>query len=263
MIKVGFLGAGNMAYALAAAIARGRQDVILVPYDTQADRIELFKRDFPRVEGAAHPRQTVEETRLCVAAVKPQVLPRALQDLGETRGLLVSIAAGVPLAKLQGYCPLARFIRVMPNTPALVGEMTGAFTPGLGVSAEDRELAAGLLQCAGPLIEVEESLMDGVTGLSGSGPAFFARLAQGFIDAGRELGLEESDARLLTLQTMKGTAALLLERGYSCEALISMVSSPGGTTLAGREILEASDAGEVIRRTVLRAAARSRELGGE
>ena len=114
---------------------------------------------------------------------------------------------------------------------------------------------------AGSVVEVEESLMDGVTGLSGSGPAFVARLIEAFIKAGVRTGLSEEQSRFLTLATFSGTAKLLAEKKMTPEELVTMVSSPKGTTVAGREKLEASDYAEIISETVIAAAERSRELG--
>jgi len=249
-----------MAYALAGALAQKEPETVLVPYDPNPDRIALFVRDFPRVEPAASPADTAS-CSLTFLAVKPQVMAAALEPLAETRNLMVSIAAGLSLSWFRERLPQARVVRVMPNTPALAGEMAAAYAPGPGVTPEDLALVKGVLEAAGRAVLVSEELMDGVTGLSGSGPAFFARIAQAFMAAGQELGLSPEDARVLTLQTMKGTAVLLEKTGMSPDELVTMVSSPNGTTVAGREVLEASDMSRIIGDTVKRAAARSRELG--
>jgi pyrroline-5-carboxylate reductase len=194
-------------------------------------------------------------------AVKPQDIQGVLETIGETDGLLISIAAGVSICRIETACPKARIVRVMPNTPCLVGAMAAGYAFGTRIRPEDRELVQELLQAAGYAAEVEEPLLDGVTGLSGSGPAFVARLIEAFIATGRELGLEPEVARSLSLQTFYGTAKLLADIGMSPETLVEMVSSPKGTTVAGRKVLEASDYAEVIEKTITAAARRSRELG--
>jgi pyrroline-5-carboxylate reductase len=149
----------------------------------------------------------------------------------------------------------------MPNTPCLVGAMAAGYAFGSRIRPEDRELVKQLLGAAGYAAEVEEQLLDGVTGLSGSGPAFVARLIQAFIEAGKHLGLAPEVARNLSLQTFFGTAKLLTDTGMEPQKLVEMVSSPKGTTVAGREVLEASDYAEVIGKTIRAATERSRELG--
>jgi len=141
-----------------------------------------------------------------------------------------------------------------------VGEMAAGYAFGSRVTAADRELVRELLAAAGKAVEVEDRLLDAVIGLSSSGPAFVARLIEAFAAAGRRLGLSDGAARELTLQTFRGTARLLQETGMDTQALVDMVSSPKGTTLAGRSILEPSDVAEVIYRTVEAAARRAGEL---
>jgi pyrroline-5-carboxylate reductase len=158
-------------------------------------------------------------------------------------------------------CPTARVVRVMPNTPCLVGAMAAGYAFGSGIRPEDMGLVKRLLGAAGYATEVEESLLDCVTGLSGSGPAFVARLIEAFIEAGERLGLEPEAARNLSLQTFFGTAKLLADTGMEPGKLVEMVSSPKGTTVAGRQILEASDYAEVITDTIRAATERSKELG--
>ena len=157
--------------------------------------------------------------------------------------------------------PSARIVRVMPNTPCLVGEMAAGYAAAGNVTAEDLELAERILKAAGVAVAVEEKQMDAVTGVSGSGPAYFARIAEAFIDAGIEAGLSAELARELALQTMKGTASLLQQKNMSPNELVNMVSSPNGTTVAGREVLESSDYKEIIKKTVVKTIERSRELG--
>jgi pyrroline-5-carboxylate reductase len=158
--------------------------------------------------------------------------------------------------------PRARVVRVAPNTPCLVAEMAAGYAYGRGVGEADKELVGRFLGAAGRAVEVEEHLLDAVIGLSSSGPAFVARLMEAFIAAGTGLGLPAGAARELTLQTFRGTARLLQDTGMGFQELVDMVSSPKGTTIAGRAVLEASDLSGVLRGTIEAAARRAGELAG-
>ena len=249
-----------MAFAIAGAVSDKIDDVVIMPFDIADERINLFKNSFRNVEpaGSAEALKTCEVLFL---SVKPQMMKEAVTPLADYSGLAVSIAAGLKIEYLQGLLPGARVIRVMPNTPCLVGEMAAGYSAGSGVTTEDLSQIDTILKAAGSAVLVEEELIDAVTGVSGSGPAYFARIAEAFIDAGIESGLAPELARELALQTMKGTAALLQQKNMSPAELVKMVSSPNGTTVAGREVLEASDYRGIIGRTVARTIERSKELG--
>jgi pyrroline-5-carboxylate reductase len=262
MKSIGFIGAGNMGYALAKAAAVRFPRVLLHVIDTKPERVDLFRREFSGVRVGSVPAEVAAAAELTVLAVKPQDYATVMGELHECEGLLVSIAAGVTLTRMQQAMPRARLVRVAPNTPCLVGEMAAGYAFGSRVSAADRELVRDFLGAAGTAVPVEENLLDAVVGVSGSGPAFVARLMEAFIEAGCRLGLSADTARDLTLQTFRGTARLLQDTGMSTQALVDMVSSPKGTTIAGRAVLEASDVSEVLRRTVEAAARRATELAG-
>ena len=260
MKSIGFIGAGNMGFALAKAAAARFPGATIHVLDTKPERVELFRRELPNVQAGGSPQELAAAAQITVLAVKPQDFTALLGELRDSRGLLVSIAAGVTIARMEQAMPLARVVRVMPNTPSLVGEMAAGYAFGARVSDADRELVRGFLGAAGTAVAVEERLLDAVTGVSGSGPAFVVRLMEAFIAAGKRLGLSAEAARELTLQTFRGTAVLLQSTGMETQALVDMVSSPKGTTVAGRAVLEPSDVGEVIFRTVEAAARRAAEL---
>ena len=262
MESIGFIGAGNMGFALAKGLARRFPGMSIHVADRNPQRIELFRRELGRVQAHATASGVAEAAGTVFLAVKSQDYAGLLAELGGTDALVISIAAGVTIARLEQALPRARVVRVMPNTPGLVGEMAAGYACGRRVSAADRRTVLELLRAAGRAVEVEEMLLDAVTGLSGSGPAFVARLMEAFQEAGSRLGLPRETARELALQTFRGTAVLLQETGMEPEALVAMVSSPNGTTAAGRAILEGSDVKEVLIRTVEAAARRSRELAG-
>ncbi len=260
MKSIGFIGAGNMGFALAKAAAARFPGALIQVVDVKPERVELFRRELPNVRSGGSAAQVAAEAQLTVLAVKPQDFTGVLAELGDCRGLVVSIAAGVTLARMEQALPRARLVRVAPNTPSLVGEMAAGYAFGSRVIPADKELVRAFLAAAGKAVEVEERLLDAVIGLSSSGPAFVARLMEAFTEAGRRLGMKVETARELTLQTFRGTASLLQQTGMSTQALVDMVSSPKGTTIAGRAVLEASDMAEVIYGTVAAAARRAGEL---
>lgn len=260
-MRIGFIGAGNMAQALAASMESAFDSISFIAYDIDTDRLRSFLGARRNAEAAGSNWEVSEKANATFLAVKPQVLGEVLPELGSSNRLFVSILAGVRLARLEEAMPEARVIRVMPNTPCLVGAMAAGFTRGLRASEEDRALVASLLQSAGVALELDEGLLDAVTGLSGSGPAFVARLIEAFAEAGVAEGLSEAVSYELALATFGGTARLLSEKAMKPDELVAMVSSPGGTTLAGRSVLEDSNMKEIIARTVSAASYRSRELG--
>jgi pyrroline-5-carboxylate reductase len=258
---IGFIGGGNMGFALARAISARFPQAAIHVCDLRADRVALFERELPRVRSAADSSGLTEAAEVIFIAVKPQDIQPVLEAVGNAERLVISIAAGVPIRRIEQACGQARVVRVMPNTPCLVGAMAAGYAFGSRIRPEDREQVRGLLGAAGYAAEVEEELLDAVTGLSGSGPAFVARLIEAFVEAGRKLGLEAEVARNLSIQTFVGTGRLLLEQDMEPQALVDMVSSPKGTTVAGRRILESSGLAGVIERTIRAAAERSKELG--
>ena len=261
--KIGFLGAGKMASAMIEAILRGklaiRQDIIC------SDVLEERRAAIEQQLGVAvtdDNKAVVCQSDIVVLAFKPQNLPDALTGLKSVvrqDHIIVSIMAGVRIAKIQQFLP-GRVVRVMPNTACLVGQMAAGFASADNVTEDDLAKVRKILQSAGVAVAVQEDELDAVTGLSGSGPAFVAYLIESFIEAGKAEGLDESIARELAIKTFEGTAKLLSEKKMTPAELIKMVSSPGGTTVAGREILESSDVSEVISQTIKRASSRSREL---
>ena len=255
------MGAGNMAQALAEAMAVAEPDAAIIASDVDRERLVRFGTRLPRFEDAPDNTAVASVAEIVFLCVKPQFAPDVFPDLVGTTKLVVSIVAGITIRTLQSNLPDARIIRVMPNTPCLVGEMAAGYALGETATEADAALVHRLLSSAGVAIQMDEAKLDAVTGLSGSGPAFVARLIESFIDAGVAEGLDADAARALTLATFSGTANLLARNGLSPDELVAMVSSKGGTTVAGRGVLEGSDVGEVIARTVKAAADRSRELG--
>jgi len=261
MKSVGFIGGGNMGLALGQAFARRFPGIELFVCDLRPERVARFRESLPAARVTAEPASLAARAEVVFLAVKPQDVAPVLEAIRATDRLVVSIAAGVPLARLELALPGARVVRVMPNTPCLVGAMAAGYACGGRATGEDRRTVEALLGAAGYAAELREELLDAVTGLSGSGPAFVARLIEAFVEAGERLGLPPEVARELSLQTFAGTARLLGETGMRPEELVEMVSSPKGTTVAGRQVLEASGCRQAIIETIAAAARRSKELG--
>ena len=263
-LSIGFIGGGKMAEALAAAMTAKNavpRENLLISDPVEGRRTYLKEKyNFKTTDSNTGVAAFADVLFL---AVKPQQMEPVLTAIAPEvtdSHLVISIAAGIRIRRLQEALPAARVIRVMPNTPCLVGEMAAGYAADDNVSAGDIALVEKLLDAAGTAIRVEEELIDAVTGLSGSGPAFVAHLIDAFIQGGINEGLSAETARELTLQTFSGTAKLLRESGMTADELITQVSSPGGTTIAGRNILENEPVRDIIARTITAAAKRSREL---
>ena len=201
--------------------------------------------------------------RNCLA-VKPQLLAQVLAGLKEFARpwhLIISIAAGVPLATLEAAFPESRVLRAMPNTPAIVGAGVTCLAPGRRATPDDLDLGLELFQAVGQAAVVEERLMDAVTGLAGSGPAFVAVFLEALGDGGVKAGLPRALAHHMAVHTVLGTARLCLEEELHPGRLKDMVASPGGTTIAGLHALESAGFRGAVMDAVTAAAARSKELG--
>ena len=266
MYAAGFVGAGNMARAL----VRGLIDAgLFLPGSLQVtDVVAGHRQEFRAKYGvgwAADNRELVRTSRTIVLAVKPQMLAEVTREIRPevtTRKLFVSIAAGIPVRRIAaGLGREARIVRVMPNTPALLGKGMSVVVRGPRATVRDERLVLRMLRAVGDAIPVSrESLLDPVTGLSGSGPAYVYRFAEALIAAGRAQGLSARVSRRLVFQTLEGASVMLRDSGETPERLREMVSSPGGTTLAGLASLEEDDFFATVGRAVDRATARSKEL---
>lgn len=263
--QIGFLGAGQMAQALAsgfvsAGLAEAGQ---ITAADPAASARGAFLQQLPGATVVADSKQLLQKAAILFLAVKPQHVQTAAQQIGplSKERLLVSIAAGVPLGKLTTSFQTDRVIRVMPNTPALVGCCAAGYCASAGATEADRKLVGQLLSSVGIAFEVEEKLLDAVTGLSGSGPAFVYMVIEALSDGGVRMGLPREMATALAAQTVRGAAQMVLERGEHPAVLKDRVASPGGTTIAGLHALETAGLRAALIHAVEAATNRSRELG--
>jgi pyrroline-5-carboxylate reductase len=265
--RIGFLGAGRMATAL----ARGWLDAGLVSAMRVAasDPLPAAREAFTQATGVKagdDNRAVVQSSDVLILAVKPQNMGALLDEIRPAvtgRHLVVSIAAGITIGHLAtGLGFDSRIIRVMPNTPCLVGASASAFAAATTATAEDLELVSGLLGSVGKAMQVPERLLDAVTGLSGSGPAYVAVIIEALSDGGVRMGLPRDVATLLAAQTVLGSAKLLLDEKLHPGQLKDMVASPGGTTIAGLHVLERGGLRAALIDAVEAATKRSAELGG-
>ena len=265
-LRVAFLGAGNMGEALIKGLTQTGlvRAGSITAADPRADHLGQVAKRYG-IQAVTDNCTLVSGADVIILAVKPQIMGSVLKEIApvvDEGKLLISIAAGVATRKLRDHLGKpARLIRVMPNTPALVLEGVTAIARAEGLRPGDLEAAQELFAAVGKVVVLEESAMDAVTGLSGSGPAYVAIAIEALADGGVKMGLDRATAMLLAAQTVLGSARLLLETGVHPGQLKDMVSSPGGTTIAGIAALEDGGLRRALIQAVERATLRSRELG--
>lgn len=263
--RIGFLGAGRMATALAqgflkAGLARPGEIIA-------SDVYPAAREEFVRVTGAQATARNLEvaQAATVLVAVKPAQVTEVLQEVRpvvSASQLVISIAAGVKLATLEAaLAPGSRVVRVMPNTPAIVGASATAYALGSACTPEDAKWTETLFAAVGVALPVKEGLLDAVTGLSGSGPAYGYLMIEALSDGGVAAGLPRDVATRLAAQTLLGAARMVLETGVHPGALKDQVTSPGGTTIEGVHELERAGVRAGLMNAVRAAAEKSRQLG--
>ncbi len=265
-MKIGFIGAGNMATAIIKGLIEkqicSNKDIIasdIIPELLKQREEEL------NINTTNDNKEVVKDSEIIFLSVKPQIINTILTEIKEEVNdkIVISIAAGIKISQIESILENKKIVRVMPNTPALVGEAAMGFAPNKNLNEEETKIVEDMLNSTGKALKLEEQFLDAVTGLSGSGPAFVASLIEAFTEAGIQNGLKKEVAHELSLKTFQGTAKLLLEKNLEPNKLIEMVSSPNGTTIAGMEILENSNLKEIINKTITKATERSKELSKE
>ncbi|MEQ1860467.1 MAG: pyrroline-5-carboxylate reductase [Chthoniobacteraceae bacterium] len=264
-MKLGFLGSGKMASALARGVVHsgdfeGSQLIV-------SDVVKTAAGKLARATGAkvaANNRELATSCDVLVLCVKPADALAALREASVPLAgkLVISIVAGLPLLALEeAAVATARLIRVMPNTPALIGQGAAAYTLGRSATAADAALTERIFSAVGFAVRVKEELLDVVTGLSGSGPAFIYTVIEALADGGVLMGLPRDLALRLAAQTVAGAAGMVRETDSHPAVLRDQVTSPGGTTVAGLEVLETFGLRAALISAVRAATERSRELG--
>ncbi|NMA52251.1 MAG: pyrroline-5-carboxylate reductase [Peptococcaceae bacterium] len=262
--KIGFLGGGAMAEALITALL---QSGLTEPRAIFVSNIRLARKEYLKQKfgvNLADNAAVASEADIVILAVKPQVIPSVLTDIApyvRNDMTIISIAAGKTSGFIESFFDVqVPVVRVMPNTPCLVGEGASALSPGKFCGQENMDQALAIFSAAGKAVVVDESLMDCVTGLSGSAPAYMYLIMEGLIDGAVRLGMPRDAARLLTAQTMLGAAKMVLETGEHPAKLKDMVTTPGGTTSAGLYKLEEGALRATLMKAVAEATARSSQL---
>jgi pyrroline-5-carboxylate reductase len=264
--NIGFIGAGKMGSALIEGIIKaavvkpeniGASDVY-VPF------LDELKTKFG-IRVSTDNAVIVRESDVLILAVKPQTLGSVLANLRDyvtSDKLVISIAAGVPLSTYEdALSEGTRVVRVMPNIAATVSEAASAISPGKNASLEDLKIALEIFSAVGTAVQVPESLMDAVTGLSGSGPAFIFPVIEAMADGAVYEGMDRKSALTLAAQTVLGAAKMMLETGMHPGELKDMVTSPAGTTIQGIHALEEAGIRAAFMNAVIKASERSKELG--
>jgi pyrroline-5-carboxylate reductase len=260
-----FIGAGNMAEALirgllAAKTVEPRQ---IWATDVREDHLKSIQATYG-ISVTTNNCEAVKAADVLILAVKPQQMSAVLRGIKSAMTadkLVISIAAGIPTSRIEGELEgPSRVIRVMPNTPALVGEGAAALCRGRYATEFDAQLAAEILGAVGIAVRVDETMMDAVTALSGSGPAYVFHVAEAMIEAGKQCGLTEEVAVRLAVQTIKGAGKLLAESSETAGELRRKVTSPGGTTEAALKVMAEHDLMGVFQAAIKAATARGREL---
>ncbi len=264
--RLAIIGGGNMGEAIlkgliAAQLIKAQQITVTDVIETRL----VYLRETYTVQVLTDNAKAVAPADLVIVAVKPQDMAHTIQGIGpvvDERKVVISIAAGVPTAKIESaFGKPVRVVRVMPNTPALVLAGAAGLCAGSHARPADLEVARVLFEALGRTVVVAEYLMDAVTGLSGSGPAYIFVLIEALADGGVKMGLTREAALTLAAQTVYGSAKLLLETGLHPGELKDRVTSPAGTTIAGLHALEERAFRGAVIDAVERATIRSRELG--
>ncbi|MBC8318031.1 MAG: pyrroline-5-carboxylate reductase [Desulfobulbaceae bacterium] len=263
--KIGFIGGGKMAEALIKGIvqsglADSGQIMVVEPVSGRRQELE----EAYCVSATANSEDTAD-CGIIILAVKPQIMDAVLDGLNNfisEKHLVISIAAGITISfieeRLSRGC---RVVRVMPNTPALVLEGAAALSGGTRATQEDLEVGDRIFSAVGQCVTMDEKYLDAVTGLSGSGPAYVFSFIEALVDGGVKVGLNRNDAQLLAMQTLLGSVKLAMETGDHPAVLRAMVTSPGGTTIAGLHELEKAGFRAAVMNCVETATNRSKELG--
>lgn len=264
--RVGFVGGGNIAEALIRGLLKTGLCVPeqIVASAPRAERVEELQQKY----GIAATRENCEvanQAEILVLSVKPQILAGVLREIASAvrrDALVLSVAAGVPTSRIEELLGgTYRVVRAMPNTPVVVQAGATALARGIHATAEDLETARTVFSAVGFTVDLDESLLDAVTGLSGSGPAYVFLILEALADAGVKVGLSRRTSQLLAAQTVLGSAKLLLETNQHPGLLKDMVTSPGGTAITGLHTLEHGGVRTTLIDAVEAATRRSRELG--
>jgi pyrroline-5-carboxylate reductase len=263
---IGVIGAGNMAEALIRGLVRGGHVPAehVMASNPRQDRLDQLATAY-KIKVSKDNREVAQFAQLCILAVKPQIVDKVLREVGDQLKpgtLVISVCAGINTETIEAACAEGvRVVRAMPNTPALVGAGATAISAGKRASDADLATARAVFDAVGITVTLEEHHLDAVTGLSGSGPAYIFLILEALSDAGVKVGLSRRNAQKLAAQTVLGSAKMVLETDEHVGHLKDMVTSPGGTAIAGLHTLEEGGLRTTLINAVETATKRARELG--
>jgi len=264
--QVGLIGTGNMGEALVKGLLHGHvcKPEQIFCSDTRPERLKVIRETYG-VKGTSHNAEVVKHSDIIILAVKPQIMKQVISEVAKHLNLsklIISIAAGVPLDAIESCArKQLKLIRVMPNICVSVREGASAIAGGKHIDKEDLMIAKIIFDSVGKSLFIEEDLLDAVTGLSGSGPAYIFLIVDALADAGVKVGLSRDDALILASQAVLGAAKMLIETGEHPGKLKDLVTSPGGTAIAGLHTLEEGGLRTTLINAVEVATQRSRALG--
>lgn len=264
--RIGFIGGGKMAEALAKGIINASLSSVdkIIASDVDKKRCQILEKD-TGIKTTQENKKITSESDIIILAVKPNIIGSILKELRNDitpRHLVVSIAAGIPLDFIESALNKGcRVVRVMPNTPCLVGETAAGYALGKAATRDDGKLVGEILNAVGKSYLLEEKHLDAVTGLSGSGPAFVYTVIEALSDGGVKMGLPRDISTKLAAQTVFGSAKMVLETGMHTGELRDFVTSPGGTTIAGLHALEKGSIRNALIDAVETATKKSKRLG--
>lgn len=262
--KIGIIGGGNMGRAIIKGLTGLSRSPQVTVWDANSNCCKNLENDF-KISIARNNRELTHNCEIIILAVKPQIIEPVLAEIADSLAedqLLISIAAGVPCEKIEK--PLADkvpVIRIMPNTPALINRGIAAISAGRDASEKHLTIATEIFSCLGESVVVPESAMDMVTAVSGSGPAYVFLVIEAWLDAAVGIGLNRDLARKLVIETVLGATELIKQTGKQPMELKDMVTSPGGTTIAGLAELEKNGLRHAFNEALKSACQRSQELG--
>ena len=259
--KICFIGAGNMGEALLKGLLQTMDAGNIGILEKNKERAALINQTYKTTIINNKKELAVYDT--CILAIKPQVMESVLQDLSgaiNEKTIIISIAAGITIPGIQTHFPNNKIVRVMPNTPALINEGISGISFSNNCNNTDKETAVKIFEKIGKTLIVPEALINSVTAVSGSGPAYFYHLANVFATNATDIGLNYQDALLLVCQTMLGASKMMIETQENPADLITKVKSPGGTTEAGLNILQSQALSDIIMQTLVAAKTRGDEL---
>lgn len=266
MNKLGFIGCGKMASAIIKGVLKS---VNSADFELKGSEVneEIAKSASERlgIEVISDNKKLAEWADVLLIATKPNMVVEVLEEIKPVFGadkLLISIAAGVSTAKINGVLPSQRVVRVMPNTPALLGFGMAGITGGKNATNADLKFVHSLMSAVGEVIEVQENQMDIVTAISGSGPAFFYQVIEDMARAGEKLGLDYEKSLLLATQTARGSAEMVMKRGeMPVQTLIDNVATKGGCTFVGISAMKEENSAELFDKVIKDTAKKASELG--